>query len=493
MAFEAEAFTELCVLMSSLNLTGSTPPPPPWGLKSPTAADLLASIKDGGSLLPPAYQTGYVAPLKAQVPRLEHLVERFPGFGGSVETLFGAVQQHAAGYQHAQPLRRFLAVISDLYRSFLSDDKRSAAGVQLSELLPPLATFKYAGDSGPFTIPVDSVAQIFGATIGVVSMPAVYANHPFLWGSLAHETGGHDVVHADDGLLNELQAATLAAFGAKEIDKAAKLTADQFMGAIWAYWMDEAVADVYGLLNMGPAFAFNLVALFSGLLGDGKSSGPHLRVSSGAVDAQGKLDPHPTDILRLGLAMGVIDSLKGLAAGKRQAYLVSIQQLVDICAGSTKEVQIQGIVTLGSAHLPLNSSQPLKPMMAAARKVGNLIASTKLKALGGHGIQQIETWDNGDEQVAARIEAAFIGAQPLSGLGDDAQLLAGMTLALAEAPKRYAEFTALANAALDASYQNDPIFSAPAPDKAFMKFHDFKLDASLAIPVGSPARKRSAR
>ena len=493
MAFEAESFTELCVKMSSLNLMGSTPPPPPWGLKMPTQADLLASIKDGGSLLPPAYQTGYVTPLKAQVPRIEHLVQRFPGFGGSVETLFGAVQQHGAGYQHAPALRRFLAVISDLYRSFLSDDKRSKAGVQLSEILPPLATFKYNGDSGPFTIPVDSAGQIFGASIGVVSMPAVYADHPFLWGALAHETGGHDVVHADDGLLTELQNQTLFAFGVKSLDMAAKLSADQFMGALWAYWMDEAVADVYGLLNMGPSFAFNLVALFSGLLGGGKSSGPQLRTNTGPVDAQGNLDPHPTDILRMGLAMGAIDSLSGLAPKTRASYNEAIQRLAEICAGSATQVKIEGIVTLGSAHLPLSSTQPLKTMMAAARKVGALIASTKLKSLGGHGIQQLETWDNGDEQIATRIEAAFNAGQPISLLGDDAQMLAGMTLALAAAPKRYAEFTALANTALDASYQNDPVFSAPAADKAFLTFHEFKLDPSLAIPVGPPARKRASR
>jgi hypothetical protein len=493
MPFEAESFSQLCAKISSFDLSGTKAPPPPWGAKLPTSADLVAALKDGGSVLPPAYQAGYVKPLQEQIPRLIHLVRGTPSFAGSVETLFGAVHQHSADHTHSLPLRRFMAVVSDLYRSFLCDKKRAAAGVQPSEVLPPLATFKYRGDDGPFTIPVDAAEQVFGSSIGVVSMPAVYSDHPLLWGSLAHETGGHDVVHAEQGMLAELQAATVAKFGASGLAQTTRLSVDQFMGVLWAYWMDESAADVYGLLNMGPAFAFNLAALFSGLLGGGKGAGPQMRLQSGTADAHGNLDPHPTDILRMGLAMGVIDSLSGLSAKTRAGYIFGLQQVVDICAGSNKEVKIEGIIALGPLHLPISTSQPLKEMMKAARTVGKLIATIKLKALNGHGIQQLETWDDGDEQVAGRIEAAFVAGQPVAALGDDAQLLAGLTLAAARYPSRYDELSKLANAALDASYADDPIFSAPAADRAYIAYQPWKLNASLAIPVAAPARKRAGR
>jgi hypothetical protein len=493
MSFEAESFCELCARISSLDLACAIPPSPPWGDKPPTAADLLAALKDAGSFLPPAYQTGYVKPLREQIPRIAELVRRFPSFTGSVETLFGAVHQHTQDYAHAQPLSRFLAVVSDLYRSFLANEKRAAVGMRLSEMLPPLATFKHRGDDGPFTIAVDSTQQIFGGSIGVVSMPAAYTCHPLLWGALAHETGGHDVLHADDGLLQELQNATLAHFGARNLARSKRLSVEEFTGALWAYWMDEAASDVYGIFNMGPAFAFNLVAVLSGVTGCGKGSGPHMRTQTGAGDAQGNLDRHPADILRLGLAMGVIDCLSGLSATTRRAYVSSLQQVADICAGSAKEVKIEGLVTLGSAHLPISTAQPLKAMMKAARTVGRLIATIKLKSLGGRRIQDLETWDNGDEQVAARIEFAFGLGHSVTGLGDDAQLLSGMTLAAGRAPKRYEEFTKLANEALDASFETDPVFSAPAADRAYVAYRPWKLDASLAIPVANSPRREASQ
>jgi hypothetical protein len=494
MPFEAESFSQLCVKITSIDLSGTKAPPPPWGAKTPTAADLIAALKEGGAVLPPAYQTGYVKPLQDQIPRLMHFAQSSPAFVGHLETLFGAVHQHSMDHSHSQPLRRFMAVVSDLYRSFLSEKKRVAAGVQPSEVLPPLATFKYRGDDGPFTLPVDDTEQVFGSSIGVVSMPAVYSDHPLLWGSLAHETGGHDVVHAEEGMLAELQGAVAKRFGADKLVQTTRLSADEFTGLLWAYWMDEAAADVYGLLNMGPAFAFNLAALLSGVRGGGKGGGPQLQMQSGPSDLlHGNLDPHPTDILRMGLAMGVIDSLSGLSQKTRTEYTSSLQQVVDICAGSNKDVRIDGFITLGPLHVLIQSSQPLKDMMKSARIVGKLIATAKLDALNGNGIQRLESWDDGDEQVATRIEAAFVAGRPVIALGDDAQLLAGLTLAASRFPKRYDEFTKAANDALDASYADDPVFGVPSVDRAFIAYKPMKLDGSQAIPVAAPARKKANR
>ena len=93
-----------------------------------------------------------------------------------------------------QPLDRFLAVISDLYFSFLSKAKLarvddslvsavdipgfspmgipgvstvgipgvSAVGIPLVARIPPLAMFQHSGDHGPFTIPSDQINRVIG-------------------------------------------------------------------------------------------------------------------------------------------------------------------------------------------------------------------------------------------------------------------------------------------------------------------------------------------
>jgi hypothetical protein len=494
MPFAVKSFNELCAKVSTFGLTGSKDPRPSWGKRIPTAKDLRKALERGGTMLPLAYQTGFVKPLEAQAETIAQLLQRSPGFLGAVETFFGAVQQHHADHAHVLPLRRFMAVVSDLYQSFLSDRKRAAAGVEPSEVLPPLAAFKYLGDAGPFTIPVNLAQQYFGASVGVVSMPAVYSDHPLLWGSLAHETSGHDVLHAEEGMLEELQAATLLHFGVPEGLQASEYTRRQFTGLFWAYWMDEAASDVYGLLNMGPAFAFNLIALLSALTGGGKVSGPHLRMQAGPSKSHGNLlDPHPVDILRVGLAMGVIESMAHLSQASRDGYVSALREVVETCAGPNKDVKVEGIIALGPLHLPMSITVPLSEMMADARAVGKLVATAKLKSLNGRGIQQLETWDDGDERIALRIEAALNKGQSVAALGDDAQLLAGLTLAAAGNPARYADFTRLANAALDASYATDRIFSAPEVDRAFVEHQPFVLDESLLVPVAGKARKRALR
>ncbi|HEV2174858.1 MAG TPA: hypothetical protein VGR71_14900, partial [Nitrospira sp.] len=105
-----------------------------------------------------------------------------------IEILLGAVYQQSLEYRHRPQLRRFLAVVSDIYDSFLSEDRRTQAGVPLAERTAPLAAFVFSGLSGPMTLPIDVVRSVCGAQIGVVSVPGSYADHPLLWSLVAHET-----------------------------------------------------------------------------------------------------------------------------------------------------------------------------------------------------------------------------------------------------------------------------------------------------------------
>jgi hypothetical protein len=109
-------------------------------------------------------------------------------------------------------------------------------------------------------------------------------------------------------------------------------------------------------------------------------------------------------------------------------------------------------------------------MQQAARNVGGFIATARLRALNGHSIQDIETWDDADEAKAQAIKKAMLEGQSVNTLGDDAQLLAGATLALLDQPARYDAVTRALDQALDRSFQSDPIWGARPVDAAYIRY-----------------------
>jgi hypothetical protein len=456
-----ETFVQLYERLLRIDFFGTA------GQALPTA--LAKAVSDGALLLPHIYAEGYAQPLEASLKRLVQLVSARRLDATTIETLTAAVYQHRPGAGPAAQLQRFLAVISNLYRSFLDANKRTGANVPVRETLPPLAMFQHDGSDGPFTITVEQVQQLTGASVGVVSMPATYADDPLIWAALCHETGGHDVTHADPGLLEELANGIPAAFSG--MPTPAGVSRDE-LALLWSYWIDEASADVYGLLNIGPAFAPNLAVFFAALGAQGVDAPPKLRMESGfdPRDPSKSLDPHPTDILRLHLAAGVIDTLDRLSPVSRDGYNGQIAQLSALLATGTT-VTIAGNIPVERDHLePIQMQVPLATMQQAARSVGGFIATAKLNALAGHSIQDIETWDDSDESRAQAVKQAALAGEAIGSLGDDAQLLAGATIALLEKPDQYDVVTAALNAGLDLSFQRDPIWGSPQADAMYIRY-----------------------
>ena len=158
------------------------------------------------------YREGYAAALIREAPALAaQYDDRISPV--TVEALTGAVYDHDPAADVRSELRRFLAVLSDLFMSFVASERRARLDIPLIGQLPPLAVFQSSGRMGPFTIPADGVPRLLGVDVGVVSLPSAYRAHPVLWSSLVHETGGHDVTHADPGLLGELADLVGSMFG----------------------------------------------------------------------------------------------------------------------------------------------------------------------------------------------------------------------------------------------------------------------------------------
>jgi hypothetical protein len=535
--YDEQAFTELCKRFFLVIFNQDSPIPPLWPLPSsangkplPDPPDesernqgvriLAEKLQSARSYLPLPYQEAYAKPL---LEHLDHVV-RFSDTRGNLhdiaEALAGAVVGHAppsdakndVGREMRSAHRRFLAVASNFYRSFLTADKRDAANVpRANYCLPPLVAFHPRLLPRPIPWPAainaPTTRSLCGSDVAVIVMPATYYQDPLAWVGLAHEVGGHGVLGADPDLLPDLAAGIRALFGGGPLPPGEDpVTENQKLGLLWSYWIEEATSDVYGLLNVGPAFALNLAAFLAAqrwaAAGLNHRETPTLAVTtpgdtltvSKAVQEQQAvtdLEEHPTDLLRLHLAIGVIENLVGLSPKKVKAYVKAVEQVSALCrkeAWDDDSGEDPGDDTSAPASPPPKSREPhkivirgrveidrdrwvslnvplsVKDALESARRVGAFIASTRLGALENHTIQDIETWDEADEQTALSIRDALRAGKKIDRLGDDAQLLAGATLAaLTQPPNSKSSFEWYRSinqdlaAALDFSYRGDPI------------------------------------
>ncbi len=459
--FDADNVLTLARIFSQINFADSGPPDIPWGNR-PSARAFSQAIASGVHHLPLVYEHAYIEPLRRRVGRVLRLTQKGGGTEPA-ETLLGAVYEHAPGAKVAPQLRRFLAVVSDLYRSFLSREKRAGLAIPLIEWLPPLAAFKSSGVQGPFTYPASSVEAMTGSRVGVVSLPSSYRDHPLLWAALAHETGGHDILHADPGLLDELSSGIRGMFDGlayQGLVYGSWLDAGttQLLGYLWSYWCDETASDVYGILNIGPEFALSFIPWLAALrMRLGGLAQPALLTNT--LSGPGNpLDSHPTDILRIFVAIGVIESLCGLGPQVRLEYVQLLNRVAYMLAGGVQQITIQGeIPGHGSNPVPINLALPVPIMASAAALVGRFIASVPLRALSGRSIQQIETWDDSDEAAARRV-AREVSHCSLRTSFDAAQLLAGSILAALRNPDAYKRISKHLGESLDRVFDRDPVW-----------------------------------
>jgi hypothetical protein len=502
MPVDLQKFTKLCDRLFEIDFTGGASGMRP---RLSTEAQVRAAADRGAPFLPRLYHQNFYQPMIGALPNLMNLLNQQVESGiktkdqmtERLEQLYASIYQHGTRVTRddSRPqLMRFLAVVSNLYRSFVSSNKRAAAGVKLVTDTPPLAFFQSAALQGPYTIESDLMQQFFGMPIGIVSMPASYRDHPVIWASLTHEVCGHDVVHADEGLVPEMVAAVRAALAPHFSPRKSPPDTATLNAMIWSYWIDEAAADVYGVLNMGPSFPLNLAAMLAAfrgriavdLKGEPRPAKPTVATRADPMDPDhhnSLMDNHPIDVLRLYLAAGVIETMSKLNADVRADYVASVEAVAQAVAGGATHVSVAGLVEIShDDQVPVNAIIKLSDAADAARQVGRIIATQKFSSLNGHDIQHIETWDDGDEEIAQTIAGQIASHQPIVGRGDDAQFLAGATLALLQRPDLYDVASALLNAALDESFRRDPVWGDIQPDFAF-----------AANAFAGAARKRKAK
>jgi len=316
-------------------------------------------------------QTGFTRILLSD-PTKEHAA-------GLMLDIAHAILQNGEGYRE-RATDAFQEVVSDLYDGFLSaEDRRGIKPPDLG-IIPPLVKWGNPG-FGPYTWPV-SAASNFGLQTGIVSLPPAQANRGLLgWATLGHETGGHDILHADTGLIEEL---------AQSVYQALK---QQNMGndlpEYWSDRIDETASDVMGLLNMGPAAGIGLIGYFRGI-GAARNRGATLR-NNGPEN-----DMHPADILRGYLAAATVNLLEFDGASEWARIL--------------KAETDKDLSTIRLAGKVVSAEEARE----SARIVASTLVQNRMETLENHALGQVQNWRNEDENIVKQLRSLLTTANPLS-------------------------------------------------------------------------------
>ena len=297
-----------------------------------------------------------------------------------------AILQHAEGYGK-KTTDAYQEVVSDLYDGFLSaEDRRGVKPPDLG-IIAPLVKWGNP-ESGPYTWPADATIN-FGVKTAIVNLPPANAQHGiFAWAALGHETAGHDIIHADTGLKNELENCLLCAL------QDANMVS--ILPEYWASRIDETASDVLGILNMGPASGIALVGYFRALSA-ANGGKPALR-NVGPDD-----DPHPADVLRGYLAASVV---RLLDFSKADEWAMAIEGETDKDLTS---------IELGSSKSVITPDEAKR----AADTVASCLVKTKMTCLDNHAFGEIQNWKDSDEKLVKKIRSILKISDPLPELYDN--------------------------------------------------------------------------
>lgn len=362
-----------CVVDVAAALTAPAEPP---ALPADHGA-LLARLVAARERLPPLYRERALDPYLARLTELGpqgHADALRRGLGGLFGDAAQALLQRCEGF--ASPaLEALQEVVSDLFDGFLSAEDRRGVRPPDHDMAAPLVKWGARGP-GPYAYAPQATAPL-GLQVGLVSLPLGGARGALLaWPAMSHETGGHGLLEADEGLIPELRRAIAEAV--------AQGCGSPWLGAYWAARAPEVAADVVGALNLGPAAALGQIGYFRAQrwLSDGA---PRLRRHSRPGDR------HPADLLRGWLLVGVVARLRFAGAAAWAEALC--RELDRDCLGP---------LWLEDAPCDVDLAY------ASAAQVAATVADRPLAALEGHALSEIQNWRDEDERLATTLGEALL-------------------------------------------------------------------------------------
>ena len=348
---------------------------------------LLGRLEAAKLSLPPVYREHVADPFLASLRGIglqgfNQVLARDPRRESNAGLMFDIAHTILQNGEGFEPLATdaFEEVVSDLYDGFLSAQDRSGIKMPDNRVLAPLVKWGNP-DFGPYTWPIDATS-IFSVGAAVVNLPPSNAHRGlFAWAALGHETAGHDILHADDGLEAEFSQQVRSALIAGSVGAG--------LADYWSLRIDETASDVMGILNMGPAAAIGLIIYFRGLnaafTGDAKlrNSGPGS-------------DPHPADILRGFLAAATV---RLLSFDGSSAWADAIDQETE---KDVTQIRVDGV--------PITVERAKR----SCEIVANVLGVTRMAALNNHALIEIQNWRNQDEDTVKELQRSLILNYPIN-------------------------------------------------------------------------------
>ena len=401
---------------------------------------MLSLIDDGYRLLPSIYRKPFLDPLRELA---QNYYEELIGFStrykdengdtipGPFKDWFDVIYQHKTEFMKKYS-RAFEEYCADIYDGFLSKQERVGVKPPDYQKVSPLIRW---GGRGPYTYPAPgsfSSTSMFAIQMAVVCMPISYSKNIIYWIANGHEVAGHDILHADEGLLNELEDRIL-----QEIDKESSMKQEtitynkreiplaEFAKWYWRYTMDETASDVLGTLNLGPAFGIGLALLFSSP-SNFVLDKPKLRSRLPIYDV------HPIHSLRVLLAAEVVRNIPELDRITAYYWADLLEKVAYRYIENTEEFELYDRSTEKSiVKIPHSSMKRTLPIVAKT------IALSPLKQIEYHSFNEINTWANDDERLVKMIANDFLQDRDISITEDTypAHIVSGAVMALISSSK----------------------------------------------------------
>lgn len=353
--------------------------------------------------LPASYQQAFLQPFIAFLnqtgaSQIEKILNSDHWMRPVIDDVYQAIVQNA-NPEIQVATDAFQEVASDLYDDFLYKESRLKVKAPDLEILPPLV--KWGSEGGPYTYGANDLSEIFGEKFmtTVVVLPASHLIAGLSgWSALGHEVGGHDVLMADIGLLEEIRNAVYTQVIHSDVSPKYK----KYLAGYWAYKnpqsddmrVNETASDVLGTLHLGPVFGMGILAYFPGYFSPDQT----ISHEGSYDDAMG---PHPVSIIRPFVIARVINALPIKNAGSWSA-LIEKEALKQL--GNNKIILYQG----RTGH-----AIPTEDMIESARATADAIAKTLLKTLENHSLIGIQEWKEKDETISLVLQNALENGSPL--------------------------------------------------------------------------------